>query len=385
MASETDSIPRIKLEDLFLILCEFEREAWITLERLRCLICVNRKQKLGGDLNWSIARDNAIELHRLGFLEANSFPKDRKAYERMKHKQMRVTVTGKDLLSLFRSNRGAAYDELFKSMYKSHPYLRSFVRAISQQRLIVPVITSFKQHISPKYGSAKQLSNDVSTKHLETDSLLSLTERRIQRSLTSEEVSGISLGIQTLLEESAYSSTGDEPIEFAKKFLSKLNDIVLPNIFAKMDLKFDYRTHRTLWAFGQVWKIWQATSAHPDYDGRLVYRTAKIRVKDTGEIVEDLIFDSGLKKTEENFLFKLFQAYQKLEGTYAPAWALRAVFCFDNTCQESVFDTLMEAHYTDSGEYEVQLETHYQKGLHDRPLVIGNRNIGLIRVIRKQP
>lgn len=194
-----------------------------------------------------------------------------------------------------------------------------------------------------------------------------LTEKRIRRPLTSDEVNAISLEIQILLEESAYSAVDDEPIEFAKKLLSKLNDIVLPNIFRAVDLRFDYRTHRTLWAFGQVWKLWQATSAHPDYDGRLVHRTATIRVGDHQDIVEDLIFNSGLQTTEENSLFKLFQAYQKLKDTYVPAWTLRAVFCFDNTCQDSVFDMLMEAHYTDSCEYEVQLESHYQKGQHDRP------------------
>src|SRR5438309_4014061 len=106
--ADTDSLPRIKLEDLFLNLREFEKEPTSSLERLRCRICVNRKHKLGGDLYWSTARDNAIELQRLCLLEAGSFPKDKKAYELMKDKQLRITEEGNALIDLFRSDRGAA-------------------------------------------------------------------------------------------------------------------------------------------------------------------------------------------------------------------------------------------------------------------------------------
>jgi hypothetical protein len=384
MATETDSLPRIKLEDLFLTIREFEKEPASTLERLRCRICVNRKQKLSGDLYWSTARDNAIELQRLGLLEAGSFPKDKKAYESMKEKRLLITPAGNDVIALFRSDRSAAYDGLFKSMYAIHPYLRSFVKAITKQHLIAPVITSLKDHVSSRYASAKQLSDDVAKQTFDTDSLLSVTESRIQRSLNDTEVNTISSALRILVEESAYSAISEEPIDFSKKFLLKLNDIVMPNIFRHMDLAFDYRTHRTLWGFGQEWKLWQSTSAHPDYDGRLVHRTATIRLTPEEASVQSLTYDSGLKKTAENFLPKLFQAYQKIKNTYVTAWNLRAVFCLDNLCQDSVFDRLMEEHYTGSDEYGLQLEIQRQKGQYDRPLRLGNRNIGLVRVVKRQ-
>jgi hypothetical protein len=302
----------------------------------------------------------------------------------MKEKQLRITREGDAVIALFRSDRGAAYDGLFKAMYAVHPYLRSFVKAIMQQHLVAPVITSLRDHVSPRYVSAKQLSDDVAEKKLDTDCLLSLTEKRIQRPLIAAEVHAILSAVRILLEESAYGAISEEPIDFSKKFLLKLNDVVLPSVFRSMDLGFDYRTHRTLWGFGQEWKLWQSTSAHPDFDGRLVHRTATIRLAPLGESVESLGYDSGLTNTGENFLSKLFQAYQKLKNTYAPAWSLRAVFCFDNLCQDSVFDRLMEEHYTGSEEYDLQLEIHRQKGQYDRPLRIGNRNIGLVRIVRRQ-
>ena len=54
-SAESDSVPRIALPDLFLILREFEREPIRTLEDLRLKICSNRKKSPSGDRCWSKA------------------------------------------------------------------------------------------------------------------------------------------------------------------------------------------------------------------------------------------------------------------------------------------------------------------------------------------
>ena len=80
--ADTDSLPRIKLEDLFLTIREFEKEPTTTLERLRCRICVNRKHKLGGDL----ATGPRQETTRLNF---NAFPSWRQGLFRRIKKRMK--------------------------------------------------------------------------------------------------------------------------------------------------------------------------------------------------------------------------------------------------------------------------------------------------------
>jgi hypothetical protein len=191
----------------------------------------------------------------------------------------------------------------------------------------------------------------------------------------------------SLLDEVALSATGEEPTEFAKKFLLKINDYILPTLLKKEGLTFDYRTHRTLWSFGQEWKLWQSTSDHPEFDGRLVFKTATIRISKSSDRIDKLVFDSGLAKTKEKFLDKLYNAYLKVQritkDTYVLAWQLRAVFCFDNRCQESVFHRLMEENYIGSDKYELSLEIQRQHGQYDRPLRVGNRKIGLVRVLKK--
>jgi len=383
----TDSIPRIQLPDLFIALREFEHDSVRTLEELRLKICANRQKSAAGDRNWATARDNAVELQKLGLITATSFPKDRRAYESMRDNKVKITDSGQELLEAFNSNRAHGYDDLFCRMYEIHPYLQAFVRALLCKPLRVPVVTSAKEHVSPRYASANTLVEDVSRKKFDTDPLCTNLSRRIQRALDSDELAHIREGVWKLLEEWAAPATVEEPPLFAKKFLQKLNDVVLPAVLRSDGLNFEFKTHQTLWSFGNEWRLWESTAQHPDWDLRIVFRTATISISQKDHRVANISFDSGLEKTRKGFLGKLFAAYQKLQqkgrGTFAIVDELRAVFCYDNACQQSVFDRLVSEHYVGSDEFELNMEIFRKGGQHNRPIRIGNRNIGLIRVVKR--
>lgn len=387
MRAETDSIPRTTLKDLFVALGVAAKDSPSTLENMRQHFCVKRGRRTAGDLQWSTASANAEELKRLGLLEVSAIPKNKKNFERLKDRPAGITGAGAELYRLLKESQADAYDRLFVMMYEAHPYLRAFVRLLNETHVFAPVMTSVKDHLSPKYANATALVEDVSRGEIDLDSLLRLLEGRLKRPLAEKERLDVSEGMRKLVAEAALAAASDEPTEFAKKFLLKTNEVVFPSVFKRDGLTFDYRTHRTLWSFGQEWKLWQATGDHPEYDGRLVFRTATIEPSEQGDKVERLSFDSGLAKTRENFLDKLYDAYLKVQkltkGTFALAWQLRAVFCFDNRCQETVFDRLMEEHYTGSDQYDLTLEIQRQHGQHERPLRVGGRNIGLVRVIKR--
>jgi hypothetical protein len=386
MPPETDSIPRTTLIDLFTALRVVAKDSPTTLEVLRQHFCVDRKRRTVGDMLWSTAAYNAQELSRLGLVEISAIPKNKSSFERLKNRSLSITDAGSELIYQFKENRGEAYDRLFALMFAAHPYLRTFVNLLNNTPIFVPVVTSWKDHISPKYSSAIVLVEDVSRGKIDLDSFFHLLQARLKRELREHEQFEISEKMKAVLREVGPAATTEEPTEFAKKFLLKINDCVLPAIFKNEGLTFDYRTHRTLWSFGQEWKLWQSTSDHPEYSGRLVYKTATIAVSETGDKVESLSFDNGLGKTRENFLDKLYDAYLKVQqstkDTYALAWQLRAVFCFTNRCQESVFDRLMEDYYTGSEQYDLTLEIQ-RHGQYERPLRVGKRNIGLVRVVKK--
>src|SRR5882762_603809 len=87
---ETDSIPRIAIRDMFAALLGFEGHPCRTLEELRRQFCADRG-KYRGDFLWSAARDNAIELPRLGLVEGGPFPKDRRSYAILRERPLRIT------------------------------------------------------------------------------------------------------------------------------------------------------------------------------------------------------------------------------------------------------------------------------------------------------
>ncbi len=59
----------------------------------------------------------------------------------------------------------------------------------------------------------------------------------------------------------------EDGTEFAKNFLAKLNDVVVPAVFRSDGLPFDYRTHRTIWSLGEEFKLWGTITSHPDHSG----------------------------------------------------------------------------------------------------------------------
>jgi hypothetical protein len=385
--AETDSIPRIQLTDLFITLKEFHGEEVRSLDELRLKICANRQKSPAEDRYWATTRDIAVELQRLGLAIGGPFPKDRRAFETMRQTKLKITTAGNNLLHLFQADKAGAYDHLFCTMFRAHPYLQAWVKAILRNPLSIPVITSSKEHVSARYAVAKVLVDDVANESFEVDSLCVNLSRRLQRELTPSEIARIKDGVWHLSQQWSASAALEEPSQFAKKFLQKLNDVVLPVLMGSVGLTFDFKTHQTLWSFGRDWKLWDSTARHPDWDVRLVFKTASIKLAESNGDVEQIVFDSGLERTKERFLEKLYQAYTKLQkegrGTFVVVDELRAVFCFDNSCQETVFDRLVAEHYVGSAEFELNMEIYRKSGQHDKPIRIGNRNIGLIRVVKR--
>jgi hypothetical protein len=119
---ESDSIPRILLPDLFRALREFEREPVRTLEDLRLKLCASRGKSPTEDRFWATARDNAVELQKLGWIKAaGGFPKDRRAYQSMRLTKLKMTDVGQNTLTDFNANVSVAYERLFSTMYSTHP------------------------------------------------------------------------------------------------------------------------------------------------------------------------------------------------------------------------------------------------------------------------
>ncbi len=385
---ETDSFPRTTARDLFMVLMVFGPTPESTLENVRLRICVDRKKQRRGSALWSAARDTCGELVKLGYLDGTCYAKNALQYESMKNNALRITATGAALLETFKLNRGEAYDCLLKQMVGRHPYLRQFILTITRNKQIfAPVISSMSKHVSEKYSSNIALANDVADGEFDFDMLVKNLTRRLGRGLTDDEVAKAKSQVDCLVSEARASALRDETTQFAKAFLNKLNDLVLPIVLASDGLVFDFRTHRTLWSIGQEFRIWSICRSHPRHDGWLVYLTSDLGLNQSQTELERLRFVYGIDEMRTNFLARLFDAYQALkelnQSTFVSAWELRSFFCVGNSCQPTVFNKLFDECHSGSSEFALQLEIQRQKPQHEDPLRVGNRNIGSVRVVKR--
>lgn len=384
---ETDTILRLGARDLFITLHMFSgnRES-TTMENIRLRLCLDRKKKRKGDYLWSTARDAVIELRKLGLVDISATPRDRKQYERLKDTEVALTKEGLSLLQLFQTELAAAYDNLFILMYTAHPYLRRLALTLGQEDLVVPVLTSFKDHVASRYASASILVDEVSTGVFDIDPLLINIGERIGRQLDDLEIRDIRDGVHQVVDQTKAAAISEEPSEFAKKFLLRLNDAVVPVVLRRYGMEFDYRTHRTLWQLGHDFQLWWATSSHPRYKGTIVFRTADLRVSEDRETLDGISYPNCLVTVRENFLEKLYNAYimhsRLVSNTYVPTWELRAIFCHEQRCQPAVFNVLLEEHYRGVPPYSVHLEIERTRPRHEEAVMVGKRRIGTIRVMR---
>lgn len=381
----TDTVPRLSARDLFLILKTFEQSAESTMENVRLRLCHDRRLKRRGTFLWSVARDILGELGRLGYVSDVPSPKTSRQFEELAMGAVHLTDDGHALLSKFLGDRASAYDDLFARMYEQHSYLQSFALVMQQQRLLAPVISSMKEHVSDRYTAASILAEDVGGGRFDVDVLLARLSSRVQRSLTEDEVCEIREGVSALIRDAALSAVQEELPSFAKTFMERLNHIVIPALFRRDGVGFDYRTHRTLWSLGEEFRLWCVTRSYPEHDGWLVYPTGRIQI--SGDGVAQPIFDSSLAALRECFLRRLYESYQKLQSlrntTFVLAWELRSLFCVDNRCQRSTFDRLFAEHYLGQGQYRLHLEIQRSKPQHEPVLRAGDRNIGSIRVVKQ--
>ena len=386
-APETDSIPRVRIRDLMVGLQFLGRNPEATLEALRVKLNTDRKAPGGRTAGYSVARDVASELDRLGYANAGPLPKDAKGFEKKRDSPVRLTEAGRDLAQLLRRDRGEAYVALLKASFSAHPYMRRFVAAVARGPVLAPVVTSAKQHLSDRYGTAKALADHVAQGSFDTAALLEALARRIGRPLAQEEAEEITQGVDALVARLATSAAGEPQTEFARKMLMAINEVVVPAVLRREGLCFDYNSLRRLWLMGEEFQISWATSAHPLHDGWLTIGTATIDLDAAGERIEALRFDNSLARMREGFLERLYDAYERLQGwnrgTIVNAWELRAAFCVEHRCAPGVFDHLFAENSGGSDAYTIYKDFPRNKPAHERPLVVGGRQIGLVRIARR--
>ncbi|QCO16974.1 hypothetical protein D3869_16920 (plasmid) [Azospirillum brasilense] len=384
---ETDSIPRIKIRDMMLAVQAMGRGQASTLEELRLKLNLDRGEA-GRLTNYSVARDVAAELARQGYAEVGALPKDMKAYEKKMGMKIALTDRGRDLANLLRSDRAAAYAAVLRTFYGAHPYFRRFVTATADCAFLTPVITSAEEHISFHYTSARLLAEDIARGAFDVDALLASLTDRLGRPLTPAEQDEITAGVGDFVQQSRAAAASEPFTDFSRKALSRLNEVVVPAVLRAHGLGFDFNTLRRLWKMGEEFQICWATSAHPRFKAWVTFETATVDLSPDGQTIAGLRFENGLAALRGSFLDRVYATYLGMRewgrSSVVLAWELRAAFCFEHRCAPGVFNRLFEEHYNGSDVYEIGKDfPPRNKPQHEEPLVLGGRQIGLIRMTKR--
>jgi hypothetical protein len=384
---ERDTIPRIKIRDVISSVLFLQRNRAATLDGLRVKLNSDRGESSRDTRGYSVARDVASELRALGFAEISAVPKDSKAFEKKRDAPINLTDSGMELAECVRADRAAAYEAVLKTFHRTHAYARRYVAALRRAPFLAPVLTSWEQHISPRYASAQALADDVARGEFDIASLLQVTSTRLAREIGAAERGEIERAIDALLERLRTAAAQEQQTEFARKMLMAVNEIVVPAVLRREGLAFDYKTLSQLWSMGEEFQISWATSAHPLHKGRLTFATAEFDCSDDGREIQSVRFENGMKRIGEDFLNRLYQAYTLMQECGQPAvvtvWELRATFCFQNRCSPRVFDHLLMEHYGGSDLYRIDKDFPRNKPSHENALRVGGREIGLIRISKK--
>ena len=167
--SRSAGIPRLQ-EIEFLIIAAEQVDGGATYDQVRRALIEymaaerERTQPSGNHTALRLARhdehrymnnttDALAELMRLGYVEQAQLPATRKAAAIYTPRTFGMTPEGRAWLDRLRSDRRAAYDELLRELWDTHPQLSGYLRLLQRGTFTVPVANwseVHKQHVGPE-------------------------------------------------------------------------------------------------------------------------------------------------------------------------------------------------------------------------------------------
>ena len=163
---------------------------------------------------------------------------------------------------------------------------------------------------------------------------------------------------------------------------------MIPAILRRDGLGFDFRTHRTLWAMGQEFRVWAVIRSHPEFDGWLILSTSKnfCEVTTGSRTCSLRLWPNSLRGTAS--WASSTAAYQKLQALKSRDVRCQHGHCVPYSASTITANRRCSTHSLMSPLVSpmvtgFDLEIQRQKPQHEEPLRAGKRNIGSIRVAKK--
>lgn len=331
-AKTTDTIPRASIAQILGTLGHLAAVDKSNFDLIRRYLYTlsGRRSPASATALWTVARDVLTELNRLGLATIGTLPRRRSDVDRLRESPCEVTAAGKELAQIQATKSGQAYDALLVAWLNSHPYFRSLICRILDTPLYVPDVTSASQIGASRV--ADQLGEHVLQNCLERlanvdfgPSKVAVFERSVRR------------------RASEISKSLASPDVDSKKLVDLVQDtVVIPSLLEAEQLTMDGVTFQHLLKIAGEFFAGASTTSHPDFSGRIVFSTCDFSPPPTleGSSKATVVQHHGGAYARPQFADALTAAYSRIAGTsgsYADAYALRAIVCVELRVQPPVF------------------------------------------------
>ncbi len=340
VAKTTDSIPRVTVDQMLLVLDAVSRSAngKATFDTVRQALHARstRRAPASREAMWTAARDALSDLQRLGYAAVGVLPRKRSEVERLRETPCELTESGRALVKVSEEKRGRAFDELLVAWMNGHPYFRAFVVRLLDGPLFVPDVTSAKQFSVERTGTSASTADKVVANCVARLNVIGFPANKVE--VFEREVRA------RVEQQEAKTVLADLD---AKKWVDVIQDlVVIPAFLAAESLPFDSVTFQHLIKVSQDFLAAAWTSSHPTFEGRVVFQTCEFRPDPRDEAQTTEVVHHGKSfATASGFSTALQTNYQKIGGPqpgYVSAYALRALVCCEMAIQPVVFARCLE-------------------------------------------
>lgn len=353
----TDTIPRVRITQVLGIAALLaERDTPSTFDVVRSHLLKQSARSAPGsrEAMWAIARDVLSELSRLGYGEVGPLPRKRSEVLRLSGTPCALTSDGRRIGMLYKQHRSKAFDDLLIAWLSQHPYFRKFTQRILAGELFVPDITSIRQ-VATETGEIDLAKIP--------DNVLKNIASRLPNGDFSEKWTSFS---QSILDRFTELTKRTQLVHLdAKKLVDIIEDaVVLPSFLDAENIPCDAVTFQHLLRAAQDFLSVGWTASHPNFTGRVVFRTCSFVADENAEVWKPTqVIHHGVSFAERKFAPALIAAYHDLVAgnpTYVDAYALRAIVCTNLKIQPIVFERCLAS-------------------------CIGNRDVGGMKIFTELP
>ena len=275
------------------------------------------------------------ELMLLGLVEKATVPSSARAAGNYTHTTFAATEKGREWAALLRDDLTKAYDQLLEMLWHAHPQFRSFLRALCEDGVTVPLL-QWGELPEPR-TRARYVSHLAS---------------RVAEVLENESCGWTALRSDILAAVKGYLDDRyrdarlrgrEEPYPRNQDFVNACEEALVKFAFARCGLDIDYISHQIVRRWTKVLGVANFSYHVPRLNALRLWSTAVIDESDNRISAARRVGTDTVRRAIEQ-LPGVYEEIRRRDSTgslWVPIYRVRAGLCWNLKTIESVFDNAL--------------------------------------------